>query len=64
MAHVTLEQRDIVAELVKVYGPAEVKIERTNEPYGLLWVRWAPGGLRNLFVKSDGTRLTWERIEQ
>lgn len=64
MAYVTIEQRDVVAELVRTYGPVkDIKIEYTSEPYGLLWARWEPGGIRNLFVKPDGTRLSWQALE-
>jgi len=68
MAHRTAEQLDIQRELVSEYGPPSfIKLEYTREAYGLLWLHWtskyAPRfSDRNLFLKPDGTRLSWDVI--
>jgi len=68
MAHPTDEQAEMKRHLSAEYGqPDRTMLERTSEPYGLMWLRWnnGEGGAvefpdRNLFVKPDGTRLSWE----
>lgn len=69
MAHFTSEQAEAFRTLtVEFRMPTDVRFEVTAEPYGLLWLRWKLReevgtvvlGDRNLFVRPDGTRLTWE----
>lgn len=70
LAHLTADQVATLRDLDSQYGrPAEIKLEFTTQAYGLVWVRWkngvaefdpgAAGGERNLFIKPDGTRLSW-----
>lgn len=64
MAYLTIEQREILRQLELVHGkPERVKLEFTDAPYGLLWVRWDEER-RNLFVKPDGSRLSWALVPE
>jgi hypothetical protein len=67
----TAEQSDAMRQLSAQYGtPDRIMYEHTSEPYGIVWYRWHSGGDgdpvlaggpadRNLFIKPDGTRLSW-----
>jgi len=62
MAHRTIEQKDVQTELVEQYGKPEfIRLEYTREPYGILWMSWKHG-TRNLFIKPNGERLSWDTI--
>lgn len=75
MAFITSEQADVMRQLKTDHGPTDREmLEHTSEPYGLVWMRWHTGGDgdptkpgvwvpdRNLFIKPDGTRLSWSLI--
>lgn len=70
MAHPTIEQKDAMRMLELTYGePTAIKIEHTEAAYGLIWVEWESGeilgrelGDRNLFIKPDGSRLSWAKL--
>ena len=67
MAYGTTEQSDAMHQLTAEYGkPDRVAIEETNEPYGIVWIRWFGAGRlnpeRNLFIRPDGTRLAWRHV--
>lgn len=70
MAYPTAEQAKVMLELGTLYGPpARAQIEHTEEPYGIIWCHWPQAeqlghelGDRNLFIKPDGTRLSWDRL--
>jgi hypothetical protein len=70
MAYKTESQRTAQADFSSVYGePDIVRIEHTSKPYGILWLHWGARFTRhpeladrNLFVKPDGTRLSWDSI--
>jgi hypothetical protein len=63
MAFPTQEQANTKRHLVAEYGECDrYAIEKTTEPYGLVWLRWFDKiGDRNLFIKPDGSRLTWNQ---
>ena len=66
MAHMTAEQQERVAVLTTQYGkPDRLFLETTDESYGVVRCEWRTGAqeplwpTRTLFIKPDGTRLTW-----
>lgn len=69
MAQLTVEQRDALTQLKVEYGePEVVAIEFTRQAYGVLKVEWAENKVarvprRQLFVRPDGSRLSWRTIE-
>lgn len=69
MAYMTSDQERVAFDLEREYGTADrVMLESTIESYGLLWLRWHVAKEaqassfpdRNLFIRPDGTRLTWQ----
>lgn len=68
MARQTIEQQDAARRLELEYGtPDVVAIEHTDDPYGVLKLEWAANDAarvprRQLFVRPDGTRLSWRTI--
>lgn len=69
MAQTTAEQQDVLAELRADYGePDVIAIEFTPAPYGVLKVEWAEDQVarmprRQLFVRPDGSRLSWRTFQ-
>lgn len=66
MAFKTAGQADAIRALTLSYGtPDRVQIEDTNEPYGVVWLRWWETSNynpeRNLFIHPDGSRLAWRQ---
>jgi hypothetical protein len=67
MAYPTVEQKDVITPLMAEYGtPRFTKIELTSDAYGIIWIQWPivgdVGDQRNLFIKPDGSRLSWSRL--
>lgn len=61
MAHMTVEQGDVLVQLRQDYGLEQrAAIEDTREPYGVVRVVWNGG--RSLFIRPDGSRLAWRTL--
>lgn len=65
-ARPTPRQKLVMEQLERDYGPPSVvKIENRWNAIGIVWMQWTStlNVTRNLFIKPDGTRLSWGLIE-
>ena len=68
MAYPTAEQIDAERQLVAEYGdPLTRSIEHTPTTYGIVALEFALEhaglGRRRLFIRPDGTRLSWRELQ-
>jgi hypothetical protein len=66
MATLTIEQKNAIHGLREFHGEeAQLSIERSTAPYGLVRIRWieGPAKVREVYILPDGEILHWENLE-
>lgn len=66
MAHMTIEQKDKIKELIDRIGrrPDGVFIEQTSAAYGLVLVHWVNNGhiQHCYYIRDEGSTLQWDPL--